>query len=148
MTVRDRIRVGEDRAVSPVIGVLLMVTITVVLAAVIGTFMLGFDDQLQETAPNAQVTITDVNVTEDETVDNVTFAHSSGDRFTNDNTEGLRVTVGGEQLGNVTNVDFSSGDEITIPGGETDNEAGEAGDTVRVIWVGQDSSNVLAERQA
>jgi len=31
----------NDRAVSPVIGVILMVAITVILAAVIGTFVLG-----------------------------------------------------------------------------------------------------------
>jgi len=35
-----------DRAVSPVIGVILMVAITVILAAVIGTFVLGLGDSL------------------------------------------------------------------------------------------------------
>ncbi|RLM51485.1 type IV pilin [Halorubrum sp. Atlit-28R] len=44
---------GEDRAVSPVIGVILMVAITVILAAVIGTFVLGLGDQLGDTAPQA-----------------------------------------------------------------------------------------------
>ena len=34
------------RAVSPVIGVILMVAITVILAAVIGTFVLGLGDQV------------------------------------------------------------------------------------------------------
>ena len=37
---------GDDRAVSPVIGVILMVAITVILAAVIGTFVLGLGDSL------------------------------------------------------------------------------------------------------
>jgi flagellin-like protein len=41
----------SDRAVSPVIGVILMVAITVILAAVIGAFVLEIGDQ-QETAPN------------------------------------------------------------------------------------------------
>jgi flagellin-like protein len=45
---------NDDDAVSPVIGVILMVAITVILAAVIGTFVLGLGDQVQETAPNAQ----------------------------------------------------------------------------------------------
>jgi flagellin-like protein len=44
----------SDRAVSPVIGVILMVAITVILAAVIGTFVLGLGDQVQQTSPNAQ----------------------------------------------------------------------------------------------
>jgi flagellin-like protein len=37
---------GEDRGVSPVIGVILMVAITVILAAVIGAFVLGLGDDL------------------------------------------------------------------------------------------------------
>jgi flagellin-like protein len=41
----------EHRAVSPVIGVILMVAITVILAAVIGAFVLEIGDQ-QETAPS------------------------------------------------------------------------------------------------
>ncbi|WP_144920859.1 type IV pilin [Halorubrum salsamenti] len=48
---------AEDRAVSPVIGVILMVAITVILAAVIGTFVLGLGDQLGDTAPQASFTI-------------------------------------------------------------------------------------------
>jgi flagellin-like protein len=42
---------ATNRAVSPVIGVILMVAITVILAAVIGAFVLEIGDQ-QETAPN------------------------------------------------------------------------------------------------
>jgi len=41
-----------DRGVSPVIGVILMVAITVILAAVIASFVLGLGDQTNETAPN------------------------------------------------------------------------------------------------
>ena len=37
----------DDRAVSPVIGVILMVAITVILAAVIGTFVLQLGDDVQ-----------------------------------------------------------------------------------------------------
>lgn len=39
---------NDDSAVSPVIGVILMVAITVILAAVIGTFVLGLGDQVSE----------------------------------------------------------------------------------------------------
>ena len=38
----------EDRAVSPVIGVILMVAITVILAAVIGTFVLGLGGNVSQ----------------------------------------------------------------------------------------------------
>jgi flagellin-like protein len=48
---KAKVAVGENRAVSPVIGVILMVAITVILAAVIGAFVLEIGDQ-QETAPS------------------------------------------------------------------------------------------------
>jgi flagellin-like protein len=56
----------EDDAVSPVIGVILMVAITVILAAVIGTFVLGLGEQVEQNARagvNADVDNTDDEVT-------------------------------------------------------------------------------------
>ncbi|GGL33873.1 hypothetical protein GCM10009037_16850 [Halarchaeum grantii] len=44
---------SDDRGVSPVIGVILMVAITVILAAVIGTFVLGLGNQVGNNAPQA-----------------------------------------------------------------------------------------------
>jgi len=41
----------KDEAVSPVIGVILMVAITVILAAVIGSFVFGFSGKLTEAPP-------------------------------------------------------------------------------------------------
>jgi flagellin-like protein len=54
---------ADDRAVSPVIGVILMVAITVILAAVIGTFVLGLGDQIGGSA-TAGVTVDGDNTTE------------------------------------------------------------------------------------
>ncbi|MBV0923281.1 type IV pilin N-terminal domain-containing protein [Halomicroarcula limicola] len=45
--------IDDDDAVSPVIGVILMVAITVILAAVIASFVLGLGDQAQQTTPQA-----------------------------------------------------------------------------------------------
>ncbi|MDS0277076.1 type IV pilin N-terminal domain-containing protein [Halomicroarcula sp. S1AR25-4] len=45
--------INDDDAVSPVIGVILMVAITVILAAVIASFVLGLGDQAQQTTPQA-----------------------------------------------------------------------------------------------
>jgi len=68
----------NDRAVSPVIGVILMVAITVILAAVIGTFVIGLGDDLGNSAPQASIdaTIDDGDV--------VSFTHRSGDRVNAD----------------------------------------------------------------
>jgi flagellin-like protein len=56
----------DDSAVSPVIGVILMVAITVILAAVIGTFVLGLGEQVEQNARagvNADVDASTQNVT-------------------------------------------------------------------------------------
>ncbi|WP_146417543.1 type IV pilin [Haloarcula hispanica] len=45
--------IHDDDAVSPVIGVILMVAITVILAAVIASFVLGLGDQAQQSTPKA-----------------------------------------------------------------------------------------------
>jgi len=76
---------ADDRAVSPVIGVILMVAITVILAAVIGTFVLGLGDQIGGSA-TAGVTVdgdnTDevtVTLTNTGTADSVEIVDSNGD---------------------------------------------------------------------
>ena len=45
----------DDDAVSPVIGVILMVAITVILAAVIASFVLGLGDSAGDAAPQVSV---------------------------------------------------------------------------------------------
>jgi len=47
--------ITDDDAVSPVIGVILMVAITVILAAVIASFVLGLGNQAQQGAPTATI---------------------------------------------------------------------------------------------
>ncbi len=49
----------EDKAVSPVIGVILMVAITVILAAVIASFVFGIGSKAPKTAPQAQLSLSD-----------------------------------------------------------------------------------------
>ena len=71
---------AEDRAVSPVIGVILMVAITVILAAVIGTFVLGLGESVEQN-PSAGVTV-------DSATDNVTLV-SLGP-----NTDGIKCNSG------------------------------------------------------
>jgi len=61
MTLRDKLFEPDesDRAVSPVIGVILMVAITVILAAVIGTFVLQIGQNTGSTAPSASLSFSD-----------------------------------------------------------------------------------------
>ncbi|MFC6755724.1 MULTISPECIES: type IV pilin N-terminal domain-containing protein [Haloarcula] len=66
---------NDDKAVSPVIGVILMVAITVILAAVIATFVLGLGDSLSNQAPQASFTCNDAG----------DLVHDGGDELDGDN---------------------------------------------------------------
>ncbi len=93
---------SDDRGVSPVIGVILMVAITVILAAVIGTFVLGLGDSLQQ-APQSQLSVEDASdgttYTEGATAtDLLSISHRGGDALTDGDYE-LRIeTPGGTGL--------------------------------------------------
>ena len=69
----------KDDAVSPVIGVILMVAITVILAAVIAGFVFGLGSP--ETAPQAQLNVNDNSSAAIGTASNgiVTLQHKGGD---------------------------------------------------------------------
>jgi flagellin-like protein len=67
----------DDDAVSPVIGVILMVAITVILAAVIATFVLGLGEQVSSTTPTASFSTEYSEVNNDE--GNLTITHDGGD---------------------------------------------------------------------
>ena len=89
---------NDERAVSPVIGVILMVAITVILAAVIGTFVLGLGDSLGNSQPTAQLSVDSTDFGNN----TVTIAHGGGDPIEGDD---LRVTADG----NVTSEQFPNG---------------------------------------
>jgi flagellin-like protein len=71
--------IHDDDAVSPVIGVILMVAITVILAAVIASFVLGLGDS-QETAPQVSFDVEyDEGGSATSSGDAVVVTKSSGD---------------------------------------------------------------------
>lgn len=88
------------RGVSPVIGVILMVAVTVIVAAVIGASAMGMSDHVAEVPPQAQLSIDQGEYTFSEgadlagtTVPVVNITHESGEAISPDNIE---VTVDGE----------------------------------------------------
>jgi flagellin-like protein len=122
----------ENRAVSPVIGVILMVAITVILAAVIGTFVLGLGDQVQQTSPNAQW-----DWSEDTSNQEVTVTHEGGDAIAD-----ARLTWGGALSG-----DAPFGSEVTAGVSATGGGSLTSGDEVLLIWTaeGGGQSTTLSE---
>ena len=149
---------ADDNAVSPVIGVILMVAITVILAAVIGTFVLGLGDQLQETSPTASFS---TDFTDDSGGDDVLkLGHDGGDSIArsqvsvqiqnfNDeaNTGPEDVSVTSDWSGSG---DLTAGDSLAIDstddvdGGLTGN-VDLNGATVKIVWTSEsgDSSATL-----
>ena len=124
----------DERAVSPVIGVILMVAITVILAAVIGTFVLGLGENVQ-TTPQAKF-----NFDYNEGADYLTITHDGGDAIQSSN---LNITGGGTDTSwtHATNssssFEVAAGNSTIIEGSEPiggTEEAVNAGDTIRVVW--------------
>lgn len=133
---------SDERAVSPVIGVILMVAITVILAAVIGTFVLGLGGDLNA-QPSAQIDITS------DGEDTITIDHNGGDTIQLDNLDIVlrngSTTVDRATLEDVDNEDDSSisvGDTVTV---ELDtDDADFTVDNVRLIHT--PSESILADR--
>jgi flagellin-like protein len=83
---RGRRTRGTERAVSPVIGVILMIAITVILAAVFGAFVLEIGDR-EDPAPKTSFTVEQGSLyLEDSTasanVTQVVFSHAGGETLT------------------------------------------------------------------
>ena len=126
---------ADDSAVSPVIGVILMVAITVILAAVIGSFVLNLGGSLQQTAPQASFGF-DYDIDGD---GNVTITHESGDSIDAD-----RLTTAGMENESVawTNTSLSEGDTVSAGTSATfNNTADWGGETVRVVWEAESGEN-------
>ncbi|MFC6613561.1 type IV pilin [Halopenitus salinus] len=110
---------NDDRAVSPVIGVILMVAITVILAAVIGTFVLGLGDSIGDNAPQASFDFDYGNT------GSVTVTHEGGDTLNSDNSNQV----------NVTSPSGTDTWDLPISAGSTSPSVSvSSGEEVRVIW--------------
>ena len=143
---------ADDDAVSPVIGVILMVAITVILAAVIGTFVLSLGGDLQNNPPSAQFTFNE------ESGGNLTITHDGGQNVdvekmnvTNDNSSNNFVNDASDpnvcqtnststDAQNWTSAELSAGDTCTLPSGRLGD-----GDTIRITWEDGDNSATLAD---
>jgi flagellin-like protein len=109
----------DDSAVSPVIGVILMVAITVILAAVIGTFVLGLGQNVQE---NAQAGVTFdydgdadelvVSVTDPGNVDALYLQLSNGTTYGPDTSPAVAASAGNR----TTISSASNNDAVTVLG--------------------------------
>jgi len=150
----------DDDAVSPVIGVILMVAITVILAAVIGTFVLGLGDQVSNTSPSASFTFDYTNNSGD--IDELDVTHDGGDKIAsgqvNASVSGAKGNAGSSGAATFAGDLYSSGDVTagttdTLGSGDFEDSGGNSidtagthvldlsGSTVRVVWESSDGGD-------
>ncbi|MGB9986642.1 type IV pilin [Salarchaeum japonicum] len=141
---------ADERGVSPVIGVILMVAITVILAAVIGAFVLNLGNDIQNTAPTASIGATDagqqLNSTGDQTV--LYINHQQGDSIKQSN---LRITVSNESGAQIADItwnttkgswDAGTNSNLNVSSGALSDSSFDAGDQLTLKEVS--GTNVTA----
>ena len=132
----------DDSAVSPVIGVILMVAITVILAAVIGTFVLNLGQGINQSSPQASFGF-DYNDTA------VNITHETGDSIEADR---LNTTGHGNGPEAWTDAGLSEGETVSAGTTASFNNSGStwSGETVRVVWTSQngETSATLSQSTA
>jgi flagellin-like protein len=139
--------IHDDDAVSPVIGVILMVAITVILAAVIASFVLGLGDQAQQATPQASFSFDYEENTE------VTVTHDGGDTI-QANELYVRGTLDGsnsisQTWANMTSgvSEVTAGNSVVLDDSNTDVSDPTNSYEIRVVYETQegDTSATLAQ---
>jgi len=143
----------DEKGVSPVIGVILMVAITVILAAVIASFVFGLGSKAPKSAPQAQLVVTKAVNNSTETI---YIQHQGGEQIkladmqiivTNGTaSEAIPVTKSNVSV-NVTEDDFFSvGEELKV---NTTKDYGKVGATitVRVVHIPTNQQILSADVQ-
>ena len=119
---------ADEDAVSPVIGVILMVAITVILAAVIGAFVLGIGGSQTQT-PQASWEWTEGSSTGQDCGGSgstaVSVAHQGGDELNDDNLE-----LGGNDCDNGATISAGSALHADVDSGQ-----------VNLVWKSPSSSD-------
>ena len=128
-----------------------MVAITVILAAVIGTFVLGLGENVNST-PQVTWDFDAEDQNNDGTINTINITHNGGDSIEADrlNVTGAVENTNNNQFSLIDNGDFSSGDTVTagnqiMLNSSNSKITGEEGDVVRIVYTaeGGGSSSVI-----
>ena len=145
-----------DRGVSPVIGVILMIAITVVIATATGTLVLQLVDDRTSELEAGDV---EAEFSVSYGTDTVTVTHAGGDDLTDRNTDSVALAVTDTDTDATTRVlwadeaslPVTEGDSFTVDDPTVDSNGDdnyldadgsvgfylEPGDTVEVVWTGR-----------
>lgn len=100
----------NDAAVSPVIGVILMVAITVILATVIAAIVFSFTSDVPTGRPLVSIKVESVQETVG--IADLRILHSGGDRLVSGQWKLSIVPVGNPPVYRDSSTDFNVGDQI------------------------------------
>jgi len=133
----------EDDAVSPVIGVILMVAITVILAAVIASFVLGLGETTSET-PTASFSFGYDDTVAPDPGGVVTVTHDSGDPIPAENivVRGEKLNDEGAQWLDLNNANVGSNTRV-VAGNSADVEVSGDDYVLNVIYEDGDATTTL-----
>lgn len=150
---------AADRAVSEVLGVVFMVGITVIIAAIVGVFALGLSQQAAQAEPPVAIGLESVDANADEVV----LEHDGGERLSFSEIT-IKVRADGSTVtfpaSTGASTSWEPGATITV---NTSNQTVlldgtgvyssadgsvdfQTGDTVTVTVIDDDSGTILAER--
>lgn len=122
---------SDERAVSPVIGVIMMVAVTVILAAVVSMLVLGMGSDV-DTNPQASFSF------EYDGVDTVTITHDGGDTL--DATKVSVLIDGAEATGSWSDTELSAGDTYT---NDVAASPVASGNVIKVVWTGSNGDTAV-----
>lgn len=145
---------SSTRAVTPVIGIILLVAIAVILAAIIGTFALGMGDRVQDHAPNTRMDFDYAagdqsgelcGLSDDDGTDEgkLTITHEAGDKI-----DESRLTLIDDEGNEATWDDCASSSVTDITSGDQATPEIDADDTIRLVWESEnqgDDTSVVAK---
>jgi flagellin-like protein len=150
--------VTDDAAVSPVIGVILMVAITVLLAATAGSFFLGITDQSTQSTPTTAIGF-DYDASTDHKNDALRIEHNGGNTV---DAEQIKIVLNdGAATGTVLNErwtwkELSAGNpsevtagrsvnisKQTVPSVSPSDDLSLEAASVKVVWNDPDSSQTF-----
>lgn len=119
----------DERGVSPVVGTILLIAITVAIAGIVGYF--AMTQQPGEPAPTVSVQFDNVHVGE-YTAGGFTVTHLGGDNIENAN---LGIRINGESVGysNTGGDDFGVGDVMTVDNNDSDVDL-DYGDKIMLVY--------------
>jgi len=166
----------DDRGVSPVIGVILMVAITVILAAVIGAFVLNLGSSVGDQAPQASISATDAgqvynNSNSSANVTMFYLNHQSGADIKFKNLKIVIQNDGGQKVANISSANdwtdksanitallngntvqtsdtFTTGDQITIQERGGTNASFVKGTTYKFLIIDTNSGQTITTAKA